>query len=84
MTPFEVAQASFWLTLLNAGVAIVMYAVIVFSLLRIADKISGANFGESFQKVTELPLALAIYLGLRYFVLGIGSAMILAASFMYA
>ena len=84
MTPFEIARAGFWLTMLNAGVAIVMYSVIVFALLRLADRISKVNFRQSLDIINDNPMALSVYLSARYFVLGTGSALILASAFLYS
>lgn len=84
MTVFEVAQAGFLLTLINAGVAVLLFSVITFALLRIADKISGINFRKAVDKIEDDPRAMAVYLSVRYAVLGIGSALILASVFLYS
>lgn len=82
MTPFEVAQAGFWLTLQNAVVSVVMFTVLVFVLLRIANKLSGIKFTETFS--TMSPRDQGIYLSVRYASLSLSAALIIAASFLYA
>lgn len=84
MTPFEVAQAGFLLTLLNAGVAVLFFALVTFGLLRIADKISGLNFHRAINLIEDDPRAMTVYLSVRYAVLGLGNALILASVFLYS
>lgn len=84
MTPFEVAQAGFLLTLMNAGVAVLYFAVVTFGLLRIADRISGLNFKRAIDLIEMDQRSMAIYLSVRYAVLGLGNALILAAVFLYS
>lgn len=82
MTPQEVAQAGFWLTMQYATIAVLMYSVLVFVLLRIANKLSGINFDSSFQNMD--PRSQSIYLSTRYAVHGFSIAIVLASVFQYA
>lgn len=82
MTPYEIAQAGFWLTLQNAVVAVLMYTVLVFTLLRLANKLSGISFNEIFQDMDRR--SQAIYLSTRYAVHGLSIAIVLASVFKYA
>lgn len=84
MTPFEVAQQGFALTLANALAAILMFALITFVLLRIADRLSGLNFRGGIDLIEHDARALAVYLSVRYAVLGLGCAIILASVFLYS
>jgi len=82
--PIQVAQAGFLLTLLNAAVAVTMFSTITFVLLRIANALSHITFKDSYEIVMQNPTALAIYLSVRYAVLGLGNALIIASIFKYA
>ena len=84
LSPMEIAQAGFLLTLTNAAVAVLAFSVITFVMLRAADWLSGLNLRKAIDVVETDPKALALYLGARYFVLGIGNALILASIFMYS
>lgn len=84
MNPLDLAKAGFLLTLTNAAVAILMFSVITFVLLRIANKLSDIHFGTSYNTIATNPMALAVYLSVRYAVLGFGNAIIIAAIFMYS
>lgn len=85
MTPYEVAQAGFWLTLQQAAIAVIMYTVLVFVLLRIANYLSGFEVDDVLDRIQEQdPRGMAIYLSVRYAVHGLGIAMILASVFQYA
>jgi hypothetical protein len=83
MTPLQIAQQAFYLTLINAGVAVVAFSVVTFLLLRIANLLSGIHFETSYKMISQDNRALALYLSVRYAVLGLGNAMILSAIFMY-
>lgn len=82
MTPQEIAQAGFWLTMQYATIAVLMYSVLVFVLLRVANKLSGINFGLAFDNMDSR--SQSIYLSTRYAVHGFSTAIILAAVFQYA
>lgn len=82
MTPQEVAQAGFWLTMQYATIAVLMYSVLVFALLRVANKLSGINFSQAFDNMDSR--SQSIYLSTRYAVHGFSIAVVLAAVFQYA
>lgn len=84
MTPFDIAQAGFVLTLEQAAAAVLMFAIVTFVLLRIADKLSGLDFKRAVDSIEQNPTALASYLAVRYAVLGLGNALVIASVFLYA
>lgn len=84
MDPIQVAQAGFYITLMNAAAAVTMFSVITFVLLRVANYLSHLTFKESYAIVASDPRALSVYLSVRYAVLGLGNALIIASIFKYA
>lgn len=83
MEQFDVVFLGFLVSLAKATVSVLMFSTITFLLLRLANKLSGINFGMSYSLIQNDPKAVAIYLSVRYAVLGLGNAYIIASNFMY-
>ncbi len=84
MTQFDIVQFGFFVTLAKAAMSVLMFSTITFLLLRIANKLSHVDFKESLGIIQGNPTALSTYLSVRYAVLGLGNALIIAANFMYS
>jgi hypothetical protein len=82
--PIQIAQAGFYITLMNAAAAVTMFSVITFLLLRIANHLSGVTFSKAYSIIEYDTRALSLYLSVRYAVLGLGNALIIASIFKYA
>jgi len=82
--PIQIAQAGFYITLMNAAAAVTMFSVITFLLLRIANHLSHITFSKAYFSMSTDTRALALYLSVRYAVLGLGNALIIASVFKYA
>lgn len=83
MEQFDVVFLGFLVSLTKATVSVLMFSTITFLLLRVANKLSGIHFESSYSLIQTDPKALSIYLGVRYAVLGLGNAYIIASNFMY-
>lgn len=84
MDPIQIAQAGFYITLMNAAAAVTIFSVITFLLLRIANHLSHITFSEAYERISQDTRALSLYLSVRYAVLGLGNALIIASIFKYA
>lgn len=83
MEQLDVVQLGFFVSLAKAAVSVLMFSTITFLLLRLANKLSGIHFESSYSLIQNNPVALSIYLSVRYAVLGLGNAYIIASNFMY-
>lgn len=79
---YDVANIAFWLNFRNAFVAWLLFTILLFAVLRFADKVAGIKFRESFDKIESDPQALAHYFGERHKSLAISGAIIIAAVFL--
>ena len=83
MDQIDVVVIGFLVSLAKATISVLMFSTITFLLLRVANKLSGINFGMSYSLIQNDPKALSIYLSVRYAVLGLGNAYIIASNFLY-
>lgn len=83
MDQIDVVMVGFFVSLAKAAVSVVMFSTITFLLLRIANHLSHISFNEAYRRIYDDSRALTIYLSVRYAVLGLGNAYIIASNFMY-
>lgn len=83
MEQLDVVIIGFLVSLAKATVSVLMFSTITFLLLRLANKLSGIHFETTYRTIQYDPKAVAIYLSVRYAVLGLGNAYIIASNFLY-
>jgi hypothetical protein len=83
MDQIDVVVIGFLVSLAKATISVIMFSTITFLLLRLANKLSGIHFESSYREIALDPKALSVYLSVRYAVLGLGNAYIIASNFMY-
>ena len=83
MDQIDVVVVGFLVSLAKATISVLMFSTITFLLLRVANKLSGIRFEHAYMVVGTDPKALSIYLSVRYAVLGLGNAYIIASNFLY-
>lgn len=83
MDQIDVVTIGFFVSLAKATISVLMFSTITFLLLRVANKLSGVHFESSYREISTDANALAIYLSVRYAVLGLGNAYIIASNFLY-
>lgn len=83
MDQIDIVTVGFLVSLAKATISVIMFSTITFFLLRIANKLSGIHFESSYALIEQDAKALSMYLSVRYAVLGLGNAYIIASNFMY-
>lgn len=83
MDQIDVVMVGFLVSLAKATISVLMFSTITFLLLRVANKLSGIHFESSYSLIQTDPKAVSIYLSVRYAVLGLGNAYIIASNFLY-
>lgn len=83
MDQIDVVTIGFFVSLAKATISVLMFSTITFILLRVANKLSGIHFETSYQLIQNDARALSAYLSVRYAVLGLGNAYIIASNFLY-
>lgn len=83
MDQIDVVTIGFFVSLAKATISVVMFSAITFLLLRLANKLSGVSFDSAYTTISGDPKALSVYLSVRYAVLGLGNAYIIASNFLY-
>lgn len=83
MDQIDVVVVGFLVSLAKATISVLMFSTITFLLLRVANKLSGIHFESSYTRIEDNAQALSMYLSVRYAVLGLGNAYIIASNFLY-
>ncbi len=83
MDQIDVVVVGFLVSLAKATISVLMFSTITFLLLRVANKLSGISFNSAYMTLSGNPQALSMYLSVRYAVLGLGNAYIIASNFLY-